>query len=89
MEFIPVVEVKTQRERERASKLMKLHEISINTKECTMSFVITASTYGSLDDVVLEKLGKWVGEPGTFCSCLVCLGLFVPVLKKKDENSVY
>jgi len=47
------------------------------------------STYGSHNDVVLVKLGKWVGAPGTSCSCLVCLGLFVPVLKKKGENSAY
>lgn len=53
-----------------------------------MIFVMTMSTYGIHDDVVLEKLGKWVGVPGTSCSCLVCLRLFVPVLKK-DENSAY
>lgn len=54
-----------------------------------MIFVMTMNTYGSHDDVVLEKLGKLVGVPGTFCSCFVCVGLFVPELKKKDENSVY
>lgn len=54
-----------------------------------MIFVRTMSTYGNHDDAVLEKLGKWVGVPGTFCSCLVCLGLCVPVLKMKDENSAY
>lgn len=34
-----------------------------------MIFVITVSIYGSHDDAELEKLGKCIGVPGTFCSC--------------------